>query len=98
MSLQDMTESKLSNGNIYFLILIKSMIFLKLQSLHFLCCLFLFRGLGIRPGISVSGAGSLYLLVKTIGRKTVPFSQKQVGKTVLEGNYPFNCHLLYSDI
>lgn len=26
-------------------------------------------------------------------RKMKPFSQKQVGKTLLEGNYPFNCHL-----
>lgn len=58
-SLQDRTESKLFKGTMKFFLLIKLITLIKLQSLHFLCCLFLFQGFGIRARVSLLGAGSL---------------------------------------
>lgn len=80
------------NGNIYFFVFIKLVIFIQVYSLHFLAVYFYFRTL-------VSGIDfqSQTRSLECTAGKRVHFNQKQADKTVLEGNYPFKCHLLYLD-
>lgn len=81
------------NGNIYiFFIFIKLVIFIKFHSLHFLAVYFYFRTLVL----DIDFQSQTQVIIK-YSRETVHFNQKQVDKTVLEGNYPFNSPLLYLD-
>lgn len=87
-----MIENKSLMGIYIFFIFIKLVIFIRFHLLHFLTVYFYSRTLV--SGIDFQSQTQIIVMYR---RETVHFNQKQVDKTVLEGNYPFNCHLLYLD-